>query len=130
MSQTSSHPNSSQPLTIFVVDDEPMLLDLAVAILEPLGYTVRTFRDPQMALAEFAKARPALVVTDYQMSGLSGMELIHECRRIHPQQRMLLLSGTVDERIYAADPIRPDIFLEKPYQVAEFIKSVRQLSGG
>lgn len=130
MNQAGSHPNSSQPITIFVVDDEPMLLDLALAILEPLGYAVRTFRDPQMALTEFAKTKPALVVTDYQMSGMSGMELIHECRRIQPQQKTMLLSGTVDQRIYAADAIQPDVFLEKPYRVAEFVKSVKQLSGG
>src|SRR5208283_670318 len=34
-------------VTIFVVDDEPMLLEMAVMILEPLKFNVRTFRDPQ-----------------------------------------------------------------------------------
>ncbi len=44
--------------TIFVVDDEPMLLDLAAAILQPLGFEVRTFRDPRLALEEFPNANP------------------------------------------------------------------------
>lgn len=129
MNQTKVANVAGKPPTIFVVDDEPMLLDLAAAILEPLGYEVRTFRDPQTALAEFAKARPALVVTDYAMGGMTGMELIHECKRVNPGQKIMLLSGTVDQHIYANDAARPDIFLAKPYQVSEFIKSVKALAG-
>jgi DNA-binding NtrC family response regulator len=114
--------------TIFVVDDEPMLLDLAMAILEPLGYDVRTFRDPQMALAEYAKVKPAVVVTDYSMSGMSGIDFIQECKRVNPGQKTILMSGTVDQRIYAHDAAKPDTFLAKPYQVGEFIKSVQDLA--
>ena len=38
---------------IYIVDDEPMLLELASAILEPLGYSVETFRSPETALRAF-----------------------------------------------------------------------------
>jgi CheY-like chemotaxis protein len=111
-----------------VVDDEPMLLDLAAAILQPLGYAVRTFRDPQSALAEFSTAHPAVLVTDYAMGEMNGMDLVRECRRINPQQKILLLSGTVDENIYADATVKPDAFLAKPYQVNEFIGSVQKLA--
>jgi CheY-like chemotaxis protein len=119
-------------VTIFVVDDEPMLLEMAVMILEPLKFNVRTFRDPQTALAEFsvAKPRPALLVTDYAMHTMSGMDLIRECRRIHPQQKIILLSGTVDESIYANAPVKPDRFLAKPYQVSDFVNLVQSLMAG
>lgn len=114
---------------IFVVDDEPMLLDLAAAILAPLGYDVRTFRDPQTALVEFAKVKPVLVVTDYAMGGMSGMQFIHECKRVNPGQKTLLVSGTVDETIYAHEATRPDGFLAKPYQVADLIAAVQKFAG-
>lgn len=128
--------NGAQPsqasVTIFVVDDEPMLLEMAVMILEPLHFRVRTFRDPQMALAEYsaAKPRPALLVTDYAMHTMSGMDLIRECRRLHPTQKIILLSGTVDESIYASAPapVRPDRFLAKPYQVSDFVTMVQSLA--
>jgi len=118
--------------TIFVVDDVPMLLEMAVMILEPLNFKVRTFRDPQTALLEFAatKPRPALVVTDYAMHTMSGMDLIRECRRIHPPQKIILLSGTVDESIYANAPVKPDRFLAKPYQVSDFVNLVQSLVTG
>ena len=68
-----------------MVDDEPMLLDLAATILQPLGFKVRTFRDPQKALAEFPAAKPAMVVTDYAMGEMNGLDLVRECRRINPE---------------------------------------------
>jgi DNA-binding response OmpR family regulator len=118
--------NTRQP-TVFVVDDEPMLLELAEAILKPLGYEVRTYRDPELALKEFAEVRPEVVITDYAMGRMSGMDLIRECRRLNPHQKMILLSGTVDEHVFADAPVKPDQFLTKPYQIQELAERVRSL---
>ena len=52
MADLNGTPSNNAPVTIFVVDDEPMLLEMAVMILEPLHFRVRTFRDPQTAVAE------------------------------------------------------------------------------
>jgi CheY-like chemotaxis protein len=128
MEQAKPSQNAGPTTRVFVVDDEPMLLDLASAILEPLGYEVRTFRDPQTALAEFPAARPVLLVTDYAMGAMNGMDLVRECKRINPQQKILLLSGTVDERIYADATAKPDVFLAKPYQVRDFVETVQRLA--
>lgn len=114
--------------TIFVVDDEPMLLDLAEAILRPLGYEVRTFRDPETALKEFPEAHPEVVITDYAMGRMTGMDLIRECRRIKPGQKMVLVSGTVDEHVFADALVKPNQFITKPYQVQEFTDSIRALT--
>src|SRR5437879_10504411 len=82
---------------IFVVDDEPMLLELASVILEPLGYKVKTFRDPQSAIQAYtsSKPQPSLIITDYAMHAMTGMDLIKACREIEPGQRVLLVSGQV-----------------------------------
>jgi two-component system, NtrC family, sensor kinase len=130
MSQASPNNGDSPPAVIFVVDDEPMLLDLAAAILQPLGYDVRTFRDPHAALEEFPAAKPSVLVTDYAMGAMTGMDLIRECKRVNPRQKIMLLSGTVDESIYDDDPVKPDCFIAKPYQVREFIESVKNLAAG
>jgi CheY-like chemotaxis protein len=127
MSQSKSSSGAEPSITIFVVDDEPMLLELAAAILQPLGYNVRTFRDPRVALKEFPAARPAVIVTDYAMGEMNGLDLVRECKRVNPKQKMILLSGTVDENIYAGLPQKPDRFMVKPYPVHEFIETVRDL---
>jgi len=127
MSQSKSSSGAGPSVTIFVVDDERMLLDLAVAILQPLGYDVRTFSDPRVALKEFSAAKPAVIITDYAMGGMNGLDLVRECKRINPKQKMILLSGTVDEDFYANLPLKPDRFLVKPYPIHEFIETIRAL---
>lgn len=128
MSATKPKPTGDPAATIFVVDDEPVLLELAVTILQPLGFEVRVYSDPKQALADFPAAKPLVVVTDYAMGGMSGLDVMRECRRIDPRQKIILLSGTVDERVYADAPDKPDRFLAKPYQISDFVESIRKLA--
>lgn len=116
----------TRPL-VYVVDDEPMLLELATVILEPLGYQICTFRDPETALAAFARAqpRPDLLITDYAMHSMNGMDLIRECRRLEPNQKILLLSGTVGVEVFHQASCKPDKFLAKPYHARQLIDLVR-----
>jgi len=102
---------------------------LAEMILEPAGFQVCLFRDPQQALAEYkaAKSPPDVLVTDYAMPQMNGMDLIRECKRLHPEQKTILLSGTVDEGIYAQSEVRPDHFLAKPYQINKLVEVIHAL---
>ena len=119
--------DSTTKPTVFVVDDEPMLLELAAVIIKPLGCEVRTFRDPETALKEFSVQRPELVLTDYAMGRMSGMDLVRECRRLNRDQKIILVSGTVDEHVFADAPAKPNRFLAKPYQLNDLCDTVRSL---
>jgi DNA-binding NtrC family response regulator len=114
---------------IYVVDDEPMLLELAEAILEPLGFEVKTFRDPDSALEAYraASVPPAVVVTDYSMQQMSGQQLLNACRRICPHQKVLMVSGTVEEDVFDKKENQPTAFLPKPYQAHELLEAVAAL---
>jgi CheY-like chemotaxis protein len=130
----TDNPRSKQtkmPL-VYVVDDEVMLLDLAEMLLEPEGYRIQVYPDPRRALADYkaAKPRPDLVVTDYAMDGMNGLELIQECRKLDPGQKTILISGTVDESVYANSEIKPDRFMAKPYKTDDLIAAVRELAHG
>jgi CheY-like chemotaxis protein len=126
MSQTDISPAETKPL-VFVVDDEPMLLDVAAAILKP-QFQIRTFSSGEAALAAFtAEGAPALVLTDYAMHPMTGLELIRECRRLRPRQKIILLSGTVDESVYADSSAKPDLFLAKPYTPRQLISLIQSL---
>ena len=124
--RSTKSPVSAKPL-VFVVDDEPMLLELAAAILEPIGCEVRTFRDPELALKAFPSANPAVVITDYAMGRMNGMDLIRECRRLNPHQKLILVSGTVEGQVFADAPVKPNQFLSKPYQIHELADCVSGL---
>lgn len=127
--KTRKEPAKKSRGLIYVVDDEPMLLELALVILEPVGFTVKTFRDPELAVQEFnqSKPKPALVVTDYAMHSMNGIQLVERFRRIDPEMKILLVSGTVGEEIYQSAMCRPDKFLAKPYQAHQLIDAVQSL---
>jgi CheY-like chemotaxis protein len=124
--------NQSAKPVIFVVDDEPLLIELAAALLEPAGYPIKTFHDADSALQAYIPSdpRPSLIITDYAMHRMTGLDLIRECRKIHPQQKIILVSGTVDERIYQNARSKPDRFLAKPYQAKQLISMVESLLAG
>jgi CheY-like chemotaxis protein len=118
--------------TVYVVDDEPMLLELTATILERLCYQVKTFRDPLGALASLSTSPtpPDLLITDYAMHAMDGLALIAACREIWPQQKALMVSGTVDQAVYRNSPAKPDRFLAKPYQAGQLVEAVAALLSG
>jgi CheY-like chemotaxis protein len=123
------HPDSDSRQAIFVVDDEPMILELVVHILEPLGYHIRTFANPVDALHAFTLANPApaLILTDYNMQHMTGIDLIRECRRLNPHQKTILYSGTVDEVIYHNSPVKPNRFLAKPFLPGQLVDLAKEV---
>ncbi|MSU57399.1 MAG: response regulator [Pedosphaera sp.] len=130
MNEPTTHPATngadSRPV-VFVVDDEPMLLELNTVILEPMGFRVRSFRDPDTAVRAFSLSspRPVLIVTDYAMHTMNGLDLITACRRVAPSQKIIMVSGTVDETIFRTAAEKPNRFLAKPYQSKQLTDLVR-----
>jgi two-component system response regulator YesN len=111
---------------VFIVDDEALLGQLAETVLSEEGYRTRTFLDPEEVLRAVRDDgdRPDLLVTDYVMGSMTGLELIEECKKFHPALRTILLSGTVSESYVHKFNVQPDRFLPKPYPVAQFVRLV------
>ena len=116
--------------TIYIVDDEPMLLDLNEEILRPLGFEVQRFRAAELALAAYREAspRPAIIVTDFAMHQMTGMDLIAACRELNPAQKIILVSGTIDNSAFERADEKPDHFMPKPYTTDEFAEVVQRLT--
>ena len=116
-----------KPALVFVVDDELPVLELTKTVVSDMGHDVRAFSNPEDALLEFKNLRPALILTDYAMPRMSGMDLIRECRLINPSQKAALISGTVDGSIFANAAVKPDRFVAKPYQIRQLAELVTEL---
>jgi CheY-like chemotaxis protein len=129
---TSGGTGQSGGALIYLVDDEPMLLELASVILEPLGYKIEAFRAPEAALQAFQAAEPppALIITDYAMHPMTGLALVEACRQVCPQQKTLLVSGTVGPEVLRGARVVPNRFLSKPYQSKQLIEAVEAVLGG
>lgn len=130
-SATEINPPSSakkKPL-VFLVDDQPALLDLAEVSLQDCGCTLRKFLDPEAALAAFlrAKPKPALLITDYAMGVINGLELIEQCKAAKPDLKTIMISGTAGAEIILDSVVKVDRFLGKPYQPPTLAELVRRV---
>jgi len=122
--------SSAAPLA-YIVDDEPMLLDLNEAVLRGIGFDVRRFRAAEIAFEAYrvAPVPPAIIVTDYSMHAMTGVELTQRCRELHPGQKVLMVSGTVDASVFQDAAQKPDYFMPKPYSTDRLTEIVRSLTG-
>jgi HD-like signal output (HDOD) protein len=83
--------------TLYVVDDQPQLLELAVLILQMADpdWKVVGFPGPHEALEAVKTIAPDLVLTDHLMPGMQGSELLERVRAISPRTIRVIMSGYV-----------------------------------
>jgi two-component system cell cycle sensor histidine kinase/response regulator CckA len=116
--------------TVLVVEDEPMVRDVARATLERLGYAVHTATNGVEGLraAEALGDRLGLVVTDVVMPQMGGWEMAEHLRKRRPDTRILFTSGYNEEIANAQGRVADDVeFLPKPYLPAALAQRVRQV---
>ncbi len=126
---TSASPGQKARPLIYVVDDEAMIVTLIDAILQGQGYELKLFRDPELLLKSLVEAnpKPAVLVTDFAMGDINGLELIEKCKKVHPPLKTILISGSIDENFARLNLIKPDKFMAKPFQSKALIETVRAL---
>jgi DNA-binding response OmpR family regulator len=118
-------------LDILIADDEPKLLDLAKDVVEMASprTIVRTAPDGEQALAEIVKKHPNLLITDYNMPGLSGLQLIRKARTdVNYQGPVIIMSaGDYDELAREIKGMSDLLvtMLKKPYNIQEFMALIR-----
>jgi CheY-like chemotaxis protein len=115
---------------ILFIDDEISLAKLAVGHLQRLGYRVEAYTQPTAALAAFRvdPQRFDLVITDYNMPEMSGIEVAQQLFRMRPDVVIALVTGyarQADLEQARALGIREIIL--KPFSVEEFSPIVCRL---
>ncbi len=116
--------------TVLVVEDEPMVRDVARATLERHGYRVRTATNGLEGLAVAADLGEdlALVVTDIVMPQMGGWEMAERLRVLRPGMKILFTSGYNEEIANAGGRVEQDVdFLPKPYLPTVLTQRVRQV---
>lgn len=78
---------------LLIVDDEPYIRSSMLEILTEVGYRVRSAPDGRAALAEIRREAPEVLLSDLNMPGMSGSELLPLVRREFPRIRLIAMSG-------------------------------------
>src|SRR6266849_1498167 len=113
---------------ILIVDDNSIGLIARRSVLEELGHKVVTTLSPHEALELSGKQRFDVVVTDYKMPKMNGVELIGRLRKHHPEIGVVLVAGFVDSLGLNEANTGADVVIQKSaHEVTHLIRSVNRL---
>ena len=128
--QESPQPTGTK---VAIIDDEPILVELAGCVLSSLGLNCEEYSDPELFLKQFAPRKYAVIISDYAMCPLTGTDLLREVCKIERDIPFIIFSGTINEK--EAANILGDIsrytknyeFVEKPYDPKQFVEAVMRM---
>ncbi|MBN8606292.1 MAG: response regulator [Caulobacterales bacterium] len=118
-------PSPAAGQRILVVDDEPGVLSFVASTLSEAGYAVTSAADPGEALHLLTTA-PAhdLLLTDFSMPAMNGLELAERARMAHADLRVLIISGWADADALEKSAARPRL-LRKPFDERVLLDAVQ-----
>jgi signal transduction histidine kinase/CheY-like chemotaxis protein len=125
--------------TVLVVDDQDEIREVAVAQLEALGHRAVVAADGRLALDLLLVGSSPIdiLLVDYAMPGMSGVEVVRAARKARPDAPIVLMTGYADARALG-EPLPPGVvLLKKPFRMQELAaaleaapRDVRRAVGG
>lgn len=110
--------------TILIVEDDPDLARFVKAYLERAGYTVRTARDGLTGLLAALEGYPDLIVLDWMLPGIDGLEFMKRLRRERRTPVIMLTArGEEDDRVRGLE-LGADDYVSKPFAPRELVARV------
>lgn len=124
---------SPQQLKVLVVDDDEMMQRLIGRALAGLGFTqVIVAKDGSEGLAAAARERPDILISDYHMPGMHGLQLVEALRGDSALDHtiIIMLSAADDQQVIEqARDFGADTFIVKPFAPADLKRLIETLYG-
>jgi CheY-like chemotaxis protein len=125
-------PKSPTRQQVLLVDDEPNTLEVLMLGLQPLSdkYEFEAVRNAQEALTKLRHKHFDLLVTDYVMPGMNGVELIRQVKEFSPQTQVVMMTAYGSESLQKTlDELEIGGFLSKPFSLAKIREVVQGAVG-
>ena len=120
----------SEPYRIIVVEDDLDVAEYTKTVLEKkLNCSVRSYADPTLVRQAVAEFEPDVVITDIEMPGMSGLDLIEQVRAEQPGTPIIVMTAHVSID-YALSALRnkANEFMTKPVSSDELVAHVTRLA--
>ena len=116
---------------LLVIDDEPVIRQMARRILEGDGHHVIEAEDGAIGFARLEENSVDLVLTDIVMPNKEGVETIQDIRRFHPEVKVIAMSGSGAHQLYldTATKLGAHATLNKPFLPDDLREIVGQVLG-
>lgn len=113
---------------VLVVDDDLLILRALQRVLDAQGFEVAGSSNPEEALAELRRQPANLIISDYMMPGMNGVEFLSQARQLCPDAPRLLLTAVNDFKVATEAVNTGEIYrlLTKPWNHAELLNTIRQ----
>jgi DNA-binding NtrC family response regulator len=114
----------NQSPSVVIVDDEEMVVTSIRAFLQlETGYRVCGFTDPQEAARYLENGAVDVIVSDYLMPRLNGIQLLARSKELQPEASRVLLTGHADKQsaIQAINQVGLFQYLEKPWDNTQLL---------
>lgn len=118
---------NTQP-AVLIVDDEEMVITSIRAFLRlETDYAIDGFTDPEEAVRRMETHPVDVVVTDYLMPRMNGIQLLARAKQLQPEAARVLLTGHADKQsaIQAINEIGLYQYLEKPWDNAQLLLVIK-----
>ena len=109
---------------VFLVDDEPIVLATLGTGLEKLGYSVSEFEQPREALDSYREQPPDIVIVDYNMPGMNGLELMQALNAI--EHRPVIMLSAYNDLPIVREAIGAGVsgYLVKPVESERLVPTI------
>ncbi len=112
---------------ILIAEDEPAARRLYHAVLTRAGFRVELVGSAEEAIEALGEGRFDLLITDKNMPGMDGLELLSHVRAQYPKMRSVLITGNPSwESRMATVDLGASAYMMKPFDLRELVKTVQQ----
>jgi len=113
---------------LLVVDDDLHVRMMLEAILESEGYSVVLAQSGPDALAMMKEEQPSLVLLDYMMPGMNGLDVLREIKKSHGLTKVIMVTGHGNEKL-SIEMLKSGAsdYIQKPFTMDQLLSTVKRV---
>ena len=115
---------------ILIVDDESLVVLTTSMMLEEEGFEVECATSARAGETKALETQPDLILTDYMMPRMTGLELVARLRAQGMETPIVLATSVLEDQLPVIEGARYDAYVPKPFTAEQLVRCVTALLNG